>query len=1049
MSCLHESKVDIELSDEVKAKHLRKDLVSLDFKNSNDFKFDPNFVNIDTNGAQLKKIDTKFSGSDFTSGNHVGTSINNNKLSFNPTPGTDFRGINQKWVPRSDKVIWYWSMDSGSLPITDLINNVDSSNCNSNLVFDNEAIADDSLLIANGTEGNCEVPSINQIGDEITISGWIKNQDGFKAPWLPIITKTNGSRGFNIHRNNTSNEVYLRVDTDLATNSSCFSTGATPLDGDWNHIAFTLNRGDVKAYVNGVLVNNCSYSHGLGFSTTSETLLSFFRVSYGPGETRFDEWVFWSEELSENEIFTIYDHQKGNYSELSSDWTPHWNDIVGYWKMDGNWQDSSGNGNHVDSLALGDISLTSDAKVGAGAVSLDGDGDRIKFDGFLDSSFERKGSISLWIKNRITDFSTQDRFLMRSYYSSNDNIYLRFRSTNEFWFGVIAGSSSQIISISNADEVFPVGKWVHVTGTWDLINKDKLSLFIDGEKVGERSQTTDISGTLSWAYLGYATSICFDGIVDEFAIFSEDLSSSEVATIYNRQKQKYAASYKSPVVDLASPQNINQLSKTTDLPFMKELTTTSESSSDYTSLSGDLSDGLVGYWPLDGLIGVIADNDNIPEKVTITGNGLAKDSDLSNTIRYHPGLLGQSIGLDGQNDYVEIPDFDLNQNDRLSVSIWVKALPESDTYVFSHYNFGAANDRSWLLGKSSLNSSKAMFVVSSDGSFTNRKSYHSSKDVFDGKWHHLVGTFFQGETKIYIDGVEDLAVSKNVDAAITTIHNSSTNIRIGAGANNGVLSKFSHGFFDEAAIWNRALSSKEIEQLYRRGANRVKYQIRTCSDSTCSSDSEWKGPGGDGTTYFSELYNRSSADISSMFSSCDASGDNLCSSDEFSFTGATQRVPYQFDFDDSLINNYSALNTRYFQYRVLMEAEENTACGGEPCLPSVTAINFETANDYFDISPSVTSKKPMTISKKILKVEEKTVGGCSVKYQFSKDGTNFSYYKASRWISAMDIGTQANTVDQISSVLKDFISSGSLYVRAYLISNGNQSCELESLTIRQ
>ena len=132
-----------------------------------------------------------------------------------------------------------------------------------------------------------------------------------------------------------------------------------------------------------------------------------------------------------------------------------------------------------------------------------------------------------------------------------------------------------------------------------------------------------------------------------------------------------------------------------------------------------------------------------------------------------------------------------------------------------------------------------------------------------------------------------------------------------------------------------------------------------------------------------------------------------------------------------------------------MEAEENTACGGEPCLPSVTAINFETANDYYDISPSVTSTTPITISKEITKVEETVSGGCSVKYQFSSDGTNFSYYNSGSWTSATDTESQANTVGQISSTLKDFINSGSLYVRAYLTSNGTQSCELQNLTITQ
>ncbi len=95
----------------------------------------------------------------------------------------------------------------------------------------------------------------------------------------------------------------------------------------------------------------------------------------------------------------------------------------------------------------------------------------------------------------------------------------------------------------------------------------------------------------------------------------------------------------------------------------------------------------------------------------------------------------------------------------------------------------------------------------------------------------------------------------------------------------------------------------------------------------------------------------------------------------------------------------------------------------------------------------MTSTKPITISGEISKVEESVTGGCSVKYQFSKDGTNFSYYSLGSWVAASDSESQANTASQISSTLKEFISSGSLYVRAYLISNGTQSCELKILSI--
>lgn len=60
---------------------------------------------------------------------------------------------------------------------------------------------------------------------------------------------------------------------------------------------------------------------------------------------------------------------------------------------------------------------------------------------------------------------------------------------------------------------------------------------------------------------------------------------------------------------------------------------------------------------------------------------------------------------------------------------------------------------------------------------------------------------------------------------------------------------------DEAALWSRALSDAEVLTLYRRGANRVKFQVRNCTSSTCADIPAWQGPDGTAATWFTELNN--------------------------------------------------------------------------------------------------------------------------------------------------------------------------------------------------
>jgi L-ascorbate metabolism protein UlaG (beta-lactamase superfamily) len=93
-------------------------------------------------------------------------------------------------------------------------------------------------------------------------------------------------------------------------------------------------------------------------------------------------------------------------------------------------------------------------------------------------------------------------------------------------------------------------------------------------------------------------------------------------------------------------------------------------------------------------------------------------------------------------------------------------------------------------------------------------SYFTRSMVADGQWHQVVVTFDGFDQLIFVDGKpEGPAIHRN------SLEPTDFDLIIGCNVNNieADSSKVSfHGLIDEPMIWNRALSVKEVEFLYRK-----------------------------------------------------------------------------------------------------------------------------------------------------------------------------------------------------------------------------------------
>lgn len=140
------------------------------------------------------------------------------------------------------------------------------------------------------------------------------------------------------------------------------------------------------------------------------------------------------------------------------------------------------------------------------------------------------------------------------------------------------------------------------------------------------------------------------------------------------------------------------------------------------------------------------------------------------------------------------------------------------------------------------------------GTFVNS----SSGLIRPNQFHHLsVITSSAGEASAYLDGVLVIdPLDIRGGESIGTGH-----LVIGAAFSGGLLTNYTQGVFDEVAVWDRALSASEVQQLYRRGANRIRVQVKSCVDAFCHCKSFGAAPLADsGDCYGDGLPNEDDGD---------------------------------------------------------------------------------------------------------------------------------------------------------------------------------------------
>jgi hypothetical protein len=223
---------------------------------------------------------------------------------------------------------------------------------------------------------------------------------------------------------------------------------------------------------------------------------------------------------------------------------------------------------------------------------------------------------------------------------------------------------------------------------------------------------------------------------------------------------------------------------------------------------------LVGFWTFD-------DSTGVDSSVYANNGGLTPDPTFIN------GMKGSAMYFDGIDDHVFIGDSNsLDTDSSMTISLWIMpdSLASGGAKVMSKW-YSAPSEGDWLLSLSSQDSCGGNCVAWYFG-FANYSVYGNPNGWFSigppdldyyltfEEWNFITVTFDTGLVNLYYNG--NLIKTDTSIVKYTSLNEYNTDdIYIGSLWNGYSTYRFKGGL-DEIRIYNRALSTSEVNDLYNQ-----------------------------------------------------------------------------------------------------------------------------------------------------------------------------------------------------------------------------------------
>lgn len=528
---------------------------------------------------------------------------------------------------------------------------------------------------------------------------------------------------------------------------------------------------------------------------------------------------------------------------------------VGYWKFDDgqgtNAQDTSPGNN--DGAISGAAWTAEDQCVSGKCLSFDGSDDVVTTTQASSVNLTSKTAytISTWFK-AISDGEGDTGQIIQK----GTNTYLRVSGQSGTSLNIDASLDLATTDATKSlTAPITTNTWNHIALVYTDDGDDEITIYVNGKDMGsstngDGSPTADSNNLL----IGGTTTANFQGYIDEVKIYPYARTAAQVKTDYNAGKANAAAKsgtstaigakqsvafseglvgyWKMDETSGTSAADASGNSNTGTLTSAQETGTADDTaSSNTTALVGTNNTNLGttddmynnmriqitgggGCGITTGTERTISDYTGSSKTITV-GTAFSAETDSCTFTIFHQtgGRYGQGVSFDGVNDYINVADagasdpLRMNGATNLTLSAWVyiqNLAASGEQFIVSKYSY------SGLTGYAMLIQSNGSIRFNINGS-TNSKITATGL-VTAGRWTHLTSVFSNGNTmKVYVDGVEKYSASINA----TTLSQYTGITAIGGASDNpGSDDLTPLGTLDETRIYNRALSPKEISDLY-------------------------------------------------------------------------------------------------------------------------------------------------------------------------------------------------------------------------------------------